>query len=105
MTAVALHIQAERGQLDYHEPVVLYWPEFGKHGEHKGEVFDTLTRRIGVLPAGVSRELMCDWNWMLEKVADMHPLFEPGTKSGYMTYTLGYMNSAVSGPHNTSHKS
>ena len=54
---------------------------FGKHGKHKGTVFDALTQRIGVplMPVGVSPELMCDWDWMVEQIADMHPLFEPGT--------------------------
>ena len=48
MTAVALHIQAERGLVDYYKPVAHYWPEFGKHGKDKGTVFDALTHRIGV---------------------------------------------------------
>ena len=93
MTAVALHIQAERGLVDYYEPVAHYWPEFGKHGKDKGTVFDTLTHRIGVplMPVGVTPELMCDWDWMVEQIADMHPLFEPGTRSGYMAYTFGWV--------------
>ena len=93
MTAVALHIQAERGLVDCCEPVAHYWPEFGKHGKDKGTVFDTLTHRIGVplMPVGVTPELMCDWDWMVEQIADMHPLFEPGTRSGYMAYTFGWV--------------
>ena len=93
MTAVALHVQAERGLVDYYKPVANYWPEFGKHGKDKGTVFDALTHRIGVplMPVGVTPELMCDWDWMVEQIADMHPLFEPGTKSGYMAYTFGWV--------------
>ena len=48
ITATALHIQAERGLVDYYHPVAKYWPEFGKHGKDKGTVFDALTHRIGV---------------------------------------------------------
>ena len=93
MTAVALHIQAERGLVDYYSPVANYWPEFGKHGKDKGTVYDALTHRIGVplMPVGVTPELMCDWDWMVEQIADMHPLFEPGTRSGYMAYTFGWV--------------
>ena len=89
VTATALHIQAERGLVDYYQPVAKYWPEFGKHGKDKGTVFDALTHRIGVplMPVGVTPELMCDWDWMVGQLADMHPLFEPGTRSGYMAYT------------------
>ena len=93
VTAVALHIQAERGLVDYCEPVARYWPEFGAHGKDKGTLYDALTHRIGVplMPVGVTPELMCDWDWMVGRLADMRPLFEPGTKSGYMAYTFGWV--------------
>ena len=93
VTATALHIQAERGLVDYYQPVAKYWPEFGAHGKDKGTVFDALTHRIGVplMPVGVTPELMCDWEWMVGQLADMHPLFEPGTRSGYMAYTFGWV--------------
>src|SRR5258705_13586876 len=40
---------------------------------------------------GVTPELMCDWDWMVQRIADMHPLFEPGTKAAYMSYTFGWV--------------
>ena len=93
VTAVALHIQAERGLVDYAMPVAHYWPEFGAHGKEKGTVYDALTHRIGVpiMPLAVTPELMCDWDWMVQRIADMRPLFEPGTKSAYMSYTFGWV--------------
>ena len=62
MAAVALHVQAERGLVDYYAPIARYWPEFGAHGKDRGTVYDALTHRIGVpqMPAGVTVELMCD---------------------------------------------
>jgi CubicO group peptidase (beta-lactamase class C family) len=93
VTAVALHVQAERGLVDYYTPVARYWPEFGAHGKDKGTVYDALTHRIGVplMPLGVTPELMCNWDWMVQRIADMRPLFEPGTRSGYMAYTFGWV--------------
>ena len=93
VTAVALHIQAERGLVDYYAPVARYWPEFGAHGKEKGTLYDVLTHRIGIpmMPVGVTPELMCDWDWMVSCIADMHPLFEPGTKSAYLSYTFGWI--------------
>ena len=93
VTAVALHIQAERGLVDYYTPVASYWPEFGAHGKDKGIVYDALTHRIGVplMPLGVTPELTCNWDWMVQQIADMRPLFEPGTRSGYMAYTFGWV--------------
>jgi hypothetical protein len=76
VTAVALHIQAERGRVDYAMPIAHYWPEFGAHGKDKATVYDALTHRLGVpiMPLGVTPELMCDWDWMVQRIADMHPL-------------------------------
>jgi CubicO group peptidase (beta-lactamase class C family) len=93
VTAVALHIQAERGLVDYAMPIAYYWPEFGAHGKDKGTVYDALTHRLGVpiMPLGVTPGLMCDWDWMVQRIADMWPLFEPGTKAAYMSYTFGWV--------------
>jgi len=93
VAAVALHIQAERGLVDYGTPIARYWPEFGVHGKDKGTVYDALTHRLGIpiMPFGVTPELMCDWNWMVQRIADMRPLFEPGTRSAYMSYTFGWV--------------
>lgn len=93
VTAVALHIQAERGLVDYEAPIVSYWPEFGTYGKDKGTVYDALTHRLGVplMPAGTTPELMCDWDWMVRQISDMRPLFEPGTRSAYHSYTFGWV--------------
>ncbi len=93
VTATALHIQAERGLVDYDAPIAHYWPEFGAHGEEKGTVRDALTHRIGIpqMPEGVTPELMCDWDWMVQRLADTKPLFVPGTKSAYLAYTFGWI--------------
>ena len=93
VTAVALHIQAERGLVDYAMPIAHYWPEFAAHGKDKGTVYDALTHRLGVaiMPLGVTPELMCDWDWMVQRIADMTPLFEPGTKAAYMSYIFGWV--------------
>ena len=93
IAAVGLHIQAERGLVDYYKPVAYYWPEFGAHGKDRGTIYDVLTHRIGVplMPVGVTPELMCDWDWMAGQIADMRPLFEPGTRSAYLVRTFGWI--------------
>lgn len=93
ITAVALHIQAERGLVDYEAPIVRYWPEFGAHGKEKATIYDALTHRLGLplMPAGTTPELMCDWEWMVQQIAKLPPLFEPGTRSAYHSYTFGWI--------------
>jgi CubicO group peptidase (beta-lactamase class C family) len=93
ITATAIHILFERGHIDYYAPIAQYWPEFGANGKHAATVYDMLTHRLGtpLMPPGVTPELMCDWDWMTTRLAESYPLFEPGTKSAYMSYTFGWI--------------
>ena len=93
VAAVALHIQAERGLVDYEAPIARYWPEFAKNGKETGTVYDILVHRVGVpqMPVGVTPELMCDWDWMIGQLEEMVPLYEPGTKCASLGYTFGWL--------------
>jgi CubicO group peptidase (beta-lactamase class C family) len=93
VAATALHIQADRGLIDYESPVVRYWPEYGAHGKHKTTVRDVLTHRACVpqMPEKVTPELMCDWQWMTRAIADLRPLAEPGSKTLYLSMTFGWI--------------
>ena len=93
VTAVALHIQAERGLVNYGMPIAHYWPEFGAHGKGSGTVYDALTHRLGIphMPLEVTPELMCDWDWMVSQLADTQPIWEPGTQLAYHSYTFGWV--------------
>src|SRR3984893_8134155 len=79
VAATALHIQADRGLIDYESPVVRYWPEYGAHGKHKTTVRDVLTHRVCVpqMPDGVTPELMCDWQWMTRAIDELKPSAKP----------------------------
>jgi CubicO group peptidase (beta-lactamase class C family) len=93
VTATALHIQAERGLIEYDKPISQYWPEFGAKGKEKATVRDALTHRTGIplMPAGVNSEQMCNWEWMIDRLGNMDPVFEPGTTSAYHSYTFGWI--------------
>ena len=92
-TATALHIQAERGLIDYDQPIARYWPEFAAQGKDRATIRDALSHRLGVpqMPDGVTPELMSDYDWMVDQLAQMKPRFAPGTENGYMCYTFGWV--------------
>ncbi|MFI9511112.1 serine hydrolase domain-containing protein [Nocardia sp. NPDC052566] len=48
VASTLLHVLAERGQLDYDERVVTYWPEFGSAGKEHITVRELLTHRAGL---------------------------------------------------------
>lgn len=93
VAATALHIQAERGHVDYDAPIADYWPEFAQNGKASATVRHALTHRAGVplMPEGVTPEKMCDWNYMTGAIAAMEPLAPPGEKTLYQSMTFGWI--------------
>jgi len=93
VAATALHLQAERGLLEYDAPIVRYWPEYGAQGKERTTVRDALTHRACVpqMPGHVTPEMMCDWDAMTRAIADLAPLAEPGTKTLYLSMTFGWI--------------
>jgi CubicO group peptidase (beta-lactamase class C family) len=92
-TAIALHLQAERGLIGYHDPVCAYWPEFAQHGKDRCTVRDVLSHRGGVpiFPLDGTPERMNDWEWVADRIARAHPLHAPGTANAYHSYTFGWI--------------
>ncbi|MBW8814195.1 MAG: beta-lactamase family protein [Caulobacterales bacterium] len=93
VAATALHIQAERGLVDYDAPIATYWPAFAANGKAAATVRHALTHRAGVpqMPAGVTPEMICDWAAMTDAIADLPPLAPPGEKTLYQSMTFGWI--------------
>ena len=92
-TATALHLQAERGLVDYDLPIARYWPEFGARGKHRITVRDALCHRAGIpqMPTGVTPELMFDWDWMIRQIESYRPWFPAGTANAYHVLVWGWL--------------
>ncbi len=92
-TATALHLQAERGLVDYDLPIARYWPEFGARGKHRITVRDALCHRAGIpqMPTGVTPELMFDWDWMIRQIESYRPWFPAGTTNSYHVLVWGWL--------------
>jgi CubicO group peptidase (beta-lactamase class C family) len=93
IAATALHIQAERGLIDYDKPVAAYWPEFGANGKGDISVRHVLSHQSGIsqMPEGMTPELLADWDWMTSQIADFKPWFPPGEKSAYQSLVFGWI--------------
>jgi CubicO group peptidase (beta-lactamase class C family) len=92
-TSTVVHVLAERGLLDYDESVAAYWPRFGTRGKERITVAHVLTHSAGVpqAPGGITVADLGDWDDMCERIADLEPLWEPGTATGYHAVTFGYI--------------
>ena len=93
VTATAVHIQADRGLIEYDAPVARYWPEFAANGKGAVTVRHVLMHRSGVpqMPRGVTPELIVDWEWMVKEIANLEPLAAPGKKAMYQALTFGWL--------------
>lgn len=93
VTAVALHIQVERGLIDYDAPVARYWPEFAAAGKGDVTVRHVLSHVSGVLrmPPDVTPELMTNWDWMCGRIAEMPGSYPAGSRSSYQSMTFGWL--------------
>lgn len=93
IAATALNILAERGLIEYDAPVCRYWPEFGVNGKATVTVRQVLTHSAGIpqLPTGATIADICDWDQICAAIAQLEPLWEPGTRMGYHATTWGFL--------------
>ena len=92
VVATALHLQAERGLVEYDRPVADYWPEYGANGKAEVTVRDALSHRTGTpqMPAGATVETVGDWERMAAGCAALPPLFPAGSPA-YQSFSFGWV--------------
>jgi CubicO group peptidase (beta-lactamase class C family) len=92
VTATAVHLQAERGRLEYDAPMATYWPEFGANGKEAVTVRNALTHCTGApqMPPGVTPEMMCDWEQMASAIAALPPILPIG-EPAYQSMSFGWV--------------
>jgi CubicO group peptidase (beta-lactamase class C family) len=92
VVSTAIHVQAERGLVEYEAPVAAYWPEFGACGKQDITVRDVLTHHTGTpqMPPGTSPETICDWAYMIAGIAALSPIL-PKDKPAYQSMSSGWI--------------
>ena len=88
--ALALHILADRGIIDYQAPVARYWPEFAANGKGSVTVAQAMSHQAG-LHAAPPTDVALDWDRALDFIATGVPAYEPGTSTGYHALTFGWV--------------
>jgi CubicO group peptidase (beta-lactamase class C family) len=93
LTATAVHVLAEKGQLDYDLRIADVWPEYARHGKGTTTLRHALTHSAGVpqLPSYTTPEDFLDWDRMCRTIAGTTPVFPPGTRHGYHAWTWGWL--------------
>lgn len=88
-----VHILAERGIIDYDKPVAEYWPAFGVNGKAAITVRQALSHQCGLPqnPEFKSFEEACDFNAACARMAEMTPLWTPGSTMQYHSRSFGWI--------------
>ncbi len=90
----AVHVLADRGEIDLDAPVADYWPEFAAAGKERLTVTHVMTHSAGLhrirslVPDATA---MLDWDRMTAALAAATPAYEPGTRHGYHALTYGWL--------------
>jgi CubicO group peptidase (beta-lactamase class C family) len=93
VTATIIHRLVEQGTLAYDTPISHYWPEFAARGKGAITLRQALNHSSGIpqMPGGMTIAEMCDWDTICAAVADLEPLWEPGTRQEYHAMTYGWI--------------
>ena len=92
-TALAVHLQAERGLLDLDAPLADVWPAYGVAGKEAITPAMVLAHRAGVpqAPAWLTPRRLGDWNAITGSLAALEPLYKPGTTNAYHSLAFGWL--------------
>jgi CubicO group peptidase (beta-lactamase class C family) len=97
VTAMLVHLYAQRGRLDLDAPVVAYLPEFRGDGKERITLRHVLAHRAGLAVVGTlgAAELIADPPRILAHIAAARPESEPGGRVAYHAVTGGFILGAV----------
>jgi CubicO group peptidase (beta-lactamase class C family) len=92
VTALAAHVLADRGLLDYDAPVAHYWPEFAANGKAEITVRDALSHRASLaIIDGAEHGDALDWDLFTSKIANQAPNWSPRSDETYHSVTYGFI--------------
>lgn len=98
VAATALHILADRGLIEYEQPVTKYWKDFGRNGKEKLTVAQAMSHQGGLhaMPPTTEECLaLLNWENGLRYIEEGVPGWEPGTATGYHAVTYGWVAGGI----------
>ncbi|MGH7818926.1 MAG: serine hydrolase domain-containing protein, partial [Candidatus Binatia bacterium] len=94
VTSTALHVLADRGLLDYDDPVAKHWPEFGRNGKEGITIRHVMSHRAGLHSLRClvdDGQCFLDWDCMTRALENAAPAAEPGAYPAYHGITYGWL--------------
>ena len=94
VTAMLVHLLAQRNALHVDEPVATFVPEFGRCRKDRITIRDLLTHRGGIPaapPEIANLDILSEPSALLEHIYDLKPSHAPGTVPAYHAVTSGFV--------------
>ena len=96
IAALTIAYAFENGLIEYEEKVSKYWPEFGVNGKEDITVGMLLSHQAGICGSETNNvDDYYEQSIMARELANMTPIWEPGTASGYHSLTYGWLVSEL----------
>ena len=91
MAGLVMALLVQDGTLDLDAEVVKYWPEFGVEGKSSITVAQLLSHQAGLLgvEGGLTLNEVNNSGLAAAKLAELPPLWKPGSAFGYHALTIG----------------
>ena len=81
------------GLLEYEAPISSVWPEFAANGKSEITLAEIVSHQAGLagLPDEMEPEAWLDWQAITSRIAEMAPLWPPGSQNGYSPQLSGFV--------------
>jgi CubicO group peptidase (beta-lactamase class C family) len=93
MAALTALLLADRGIIDFADPVAKLWPEFAAAGKAGITIAQLMSHSAGLSgwKEPLAKDDLYDWEKCTALLAAQPPFWEPGTAPGYHAVTQGYL--------------
>ncbi|UDL04928.1 serine hydrolase domain-containing protein [Marinobacter sp. CA1] len=93
VTALLMHMLAEKGLINLMDPVAYYCPEFGRHGKRTITIHQILSHRGGIpaIPKDTPIDVLWDRDEIWRLLCDAKPVEVDGAKVAYHAITGGFV--------------
>jgi CubicO group peptidase (beta-lactamase class C family) len=97
LMSLALAQLFQAGKFSYDELVSKYWPEYQGTGKERTTIAQLVSHQAGVpfFAADIQPEQVTNWDYMVSKIEQEAPMWQPGSSYAYHAITHGWLTGEI----------
>ena len=97
LMSLALAQLFQAGKFSYDDLVIKYWPEYKGAGKEKTTIGQLVSHQAGVpfFAGDIHRDQVINWDYMISKIEQEAPVWEPGSAYAYHAITHGWLTGEI----------